>query len=293
MAQEDGQCYLMASNCLRMSSLLKGSKMLRKSRRNQDRKPLLTSRKALSALLATIAALLFAASDRGLAKDETSNSLEDRETESLLKLAQSELAAKRYLNVMIHVDRVIEHHPENQTAHYYRALALHYLRNAQAARAEYILAATGPNTVVAKRAQAGLAALGGKSTAIAEKPGKGGGKSMEPKSLPGQEKTDSNARATLTMDAPHGTFIMVLSDDAMSNELQTVYKDLERAYHGKIRFEQYRFEDTKNKPLLEKYNIEDAPIAVFLNREGHTVDRMEDFVDCRPTLKEKLNALLN
>jgi hypothetical protein len=95
------------------------------------------------------------------------------------------------------------------------------------------------------------------------------------------------------VDAPRGTMIMVLSDDATSNELQAVYKDLERAYQGRIRFEKYRFEDSKNKPLLEKYNIEDAPIAVFLNKEGQSVDRMEDFLDCRPTLKEKLNALLN
>ncbi len=261
---------------------------------NQDNKPVSTSHKRGTTLLAALLLLTFAASEYGLAKDEPPNASSDQETESLLRLAQTELSAKRYLNVMIHVDRIISRHPENQTAHYYRALAMHYLHNAAAARAEYLLAATGPNTEVAKRAHAGLAALGGsKPIAAAAKPSQGDAKQSSSTNRSAPEPTSSNPKPTLAVDAPRGTMIMVLSDDATSNELQGIYKDLERAYQGRIRFEKYRFEDSKNKPLLEKYNIEDAPIAVFLNKEGQSVDRMEDFLDCRPTLKEKLNALLN
>jgi tetratricopeptide (TPR) repeat protein len=210
----------------------------------------------------------------------------DPETSSLLKLAQQELAARNYLNAMIHADKLIKLHPENQAAHYYRGLSLHYLKNAKDARAEYEKAAIGTDTEVAKRANAALATLGGKKATATS-----GGKPSKPATTAGTNQTASPGAATV--GAPKPTLVMFLTDDTMSLELGAILKDLQSKYSGKIKFQEFRFEDAKNKPEIEKYNIEGAPIAIFLNKEGQTVDRMEDFVDCRPIFKEKLEALLN
>jgi len=216
---------------------------------------------------------------------------EDPELDKLLKKAQAEMSAKNYLNAMIHADKAIKAHPENQLAHYYRGLCLHYLNNLKDARVEYEAARVGTNSLIAKRADTALATLPKPKTARVAPP-----PAQKPRLQPSKTAAAPTNPAVPAVTTPNAvlrpTLILFLNDDPTSNELGPILQEFERKYRGQVRLLRYRVEDAKNRTEVEKYNIDDVPAAVFLDKEGRDVERMTDFSDARSDFATKIDALL-